>query len=181
MIRLSLVVSLVLAALLALPSSVSSTQSAPSLVLQVEGKGEIVIALFSREAPKTTDRIAKLVRDGFYNGQRFHRVDRQPKPYLAQVGDPSSRGVDPRTTPLGDGGTGVKVPFEDSGKPHVTGAVGLARDPENMDSGDCQFYITLAPQPFLDGYYCVFGQVVEGMGVVDRLEVGDRIVRAEVR
>lgn len=145
------------------------------LRVQVEGRGEIYIKLHTKEAPKTTGQIARLAKSGFYDGQRFHRVERDPKPYLVQLGDPASKDGSVDLTTLGAGGSGTKIPFEATEFAHVEGAVGLARLPDNRDSGDSQFYIVMSPAKFLDGRYTVFGQVVQGMEVVRRIERGDRI------
>ena len=155
-------------------------QTAPALRLEIEGKGTVVIRLFPDKAPKAVAHVVKLVRSGFYDGLRFHRADRTPRPYLVQVGDPQSRTGNLDAGDMGTHGTGVKIPFEDSGLPNVAGAVGLARLGQDRDSGDSQFYVLLAPHRFLDGNYTVFGQIEEGMDVVGRIEKGDRIVKATV-
>ena len=156
-------------------------QNAPSLRLEIEGKGTVVIRLYPDKAPKAVAHIAKLARDGFYDGLRFHRAERTPRPYLVQVGDPKSRSGSLDAPDMGLKGTGVKIPFENSGFSNVVGAVGLARlEREDRDSGDSQFYILLGAQPFLDGNYTVFGQVVDGMDVVRKIDKGDRITKATV-
>lgn len=152
----------------------------PRLRLEIEGKGTVVIRLYPDKAPKAVAHIAKLAKDGFYNGLRFHRADRQPRPYLVQIGDPQSKSGNLDAADMGTKGTGTRIPFEDSGLPNVAGAVGLARLGQDRDSGDSQFYILLAPQRFLDGNYTVFGQIVDGMEVVRKIEKGDRITKATV-
>lgn len=146
------------------------------LRLAVEGRGDIFIRLNTSGAPRITSRIAALARSGFYNGQRFHRVVKSPKPYLVQVGDPASRS---KLEDSMTGGSGTKLGFEDSGMRNTAGAVGLAADP-NTKQGDSQFYILLADQTFLDGKYPVFGQVVAGMEIVRKIERGDKIVSATI-
>jgi cyclophilin family peptidyl-prolyl cis-trans isomerase len=148
------------------------------LKLDVAGRGTVTIQLFAEEAPKTTAQIVRLVRAGFYNGLRFHRVEKTPKPYLVQVGDPSSRDGSLDDPKMGFGGSGTSVPYEDSGHQNIEGAVGLVRTAENQDSGDSQFYMLLGTSKFLDGHYTVFGQVVSGMDVVQKIERGDRITSA---
>jgi cyclophilin family peptidyl-prolyl cis-trans isomerase len=151
------------------------------LKLDIEGKGSVVIRLFDKMAPKTTAQIERLVRSGFYNGLRFHRVEKTPKPYIVQVGDPASRSGDlddPKFTGLG--GSGTAVPYEDSGHENVIGAVGLAHTVQDQDTGDSQFYIAIGTDRFLDGHYTVFGQVLSGMDVVQRIERGDRITSASI-
>lgn len=145
------------------------------LKVAVEGRGNFYIKLFTKEAPKACAHILKLAGDGFYNGQRFFRVTRTPRPYIAQVGDPASKnGVEG----VGSGGSGARIPYEDSGHSNEKYAVGLAALlSKDRDSGDSQFYIVLGEgNKFLDGSYTVFGKVVAGTEVIDRLERGDRIV-----
>lgn len=158
----------------------AAAQNGPSLRLEIEGKGTVVIRLYPDKAPKAVTHIAKLAKDGFYDGLRFHRADRTPRPYLVQVGDPQSRSGNLDAADMGTHGTGVKIAYEDSGLPNVAGAVGLARLGQDRDSGGSQFYVLLAPQRFLDGNYTVFGQITEGMDVVKAIVKGDRIVKATV-
>lgn len=151
------------------------------LRLEVEARGNIFIKLHTKEAPKTTDHILKLVRQGFYNGQRFFRVSKTPRPYLVAFGDPDSRDLrklDSET--IGQRGSGSRIPFEESGFKHEAGAVGLSTLPNDRNSGDSQFYMLLAPSRFLDGNYTVFGRVVAGMDVLNKVEKGDSVVRITV-
>ena len=164
--------------LLAVLASAQATP--PSLKLEIEGKGTVVIRLFPDKAPKAVGHIAKLAKAGFYDGLRFHRADRTPRPYLVQVGDPKSKEGSLEAGDMGTHGTGAHIAFEDSGLPNATGAVGLSRLGQDRDSGDSQFYILLGPQRFLDGNYTVFGQIVEGMDIVKKIEKGDRITKATV-
>jgi len=173
--------------LLAAPEFVSSFAQDPSvrpgetaLRLNIEGKGAVVIKLHTKEAPRTTARIIELVQQKFYDGQRFYRVIKTPRPFLIQTGDPASRVKDPNDRSLGTGGTGQFLAYEASGFGHKKYAVGLSSSPNDRDKGDSQFYILLGDQPFLDGNYTVFGQVVQGMSVVDSIELGDRISNAVI-
>ena len=82
---------------------------------------------------------------------------------------------------LGAGGSGKRIPFENSGHKHVVGSVGLSHLPDDPDSGDSQFYILLGPAGFLDGNYTVFGQVdQEGMSLLKTLQLGDKIMSAKI-
>ena len=141
--------------------------------IAVEGRGNVFIRLFTKEAPRATSHILGLVRNGFYDSQRFHRVVKSPRPYLVQIGDPATKSRDVADT--GNGGSGARIPYEDTGFSHNVGMVGLAATSGDKDSGDSQFYIMLAPAKFLDGNYTVFGQVVGGMDVVQKIERGDRV------
>lgn len=150
------------------------------LNLDIEGRGQVSILLFTKEAPKTTAQIIRLAQSGFYNGQKFFKVVKKPKPFLIQTGDPGSKTKNADDPSLGKGGSGSKVPFEDSGNPNVEGAVGLSTLPNDRDSGDSQFYILLGPARFLDGSYTVFGKVVSGMDVVRSVELGDKVTSATI-
>jgi len=151
------------------------------LHINVQGRGEIVIKLFTKEAPRATAHIIALAKGGFYNGQRFYRVIRSPRPYLVQLGAPDSR-TRPMDDPILQGeGTGTKIPYEESGYSHDgAGMVGLSHQATDKNSGDSQFYVLLAPAKFLDGSYTVFGKVVQGMSVLQGLEKGDTVSSAVV-
>ena len=151
---------------------------AENMVVQVEGRGTITIQLFTKEAPKTTAHIMRLARSGFYDGQRFHLVIKSPRPYRVQVGDPASRSGD--LDSVGQGGSGAKIAYEDSGKSNVEGAVGLSTVPGDKNSGDSQFYMLLGNARFLDGSYTVFGKVTEGMDVLKKVEKGDRVTKVTI-
>lgn len=149
--------------------------------LQIEARGNVYIKLHTAEAPRTTEHIARLVQSGFYDGQRFFRVIRSPRPFLVQIGDPASRDASKLDDPaMGSGGSGARIPYEPNRFTHEAGTVGLATLPKDRDSGDSQFYITLAPAKFLDGNYTIFGQVVSGMDVVRSIERGDKVVAARI-
>lgn len=150
------------------------------LRLAIEGRGNVYIKLHRREAPKTVEHIIRLTRSGFYNDQRFHRVLKSPRPYLVQIGDPETKrkGVD--EPGIGEGGSGARIPFEDSGFENVEGAVGLAQIPDVKDSGDSQFYMLLDRASYLDKRYTVFGRVVAGMDVLRKIERGDRVTSATI-
>jgi cyclophilin family peptidyl-prolyl cis-trans isomerase len=160
-------------------SHLVAPQATTSLRLEIEKKGEVIILLHTKEAPKATSQVIRIAQEGFYNGQRVHEVMADPQPFLVKLGDPLSRSslTDSR---LGSGGSGSTVPYEDSGKSNRIGAVGLATRERDPDSGDSIFYIMLRDAPFLDGSYTVFGQVTKGMEVVRRLEVGDKVTSATV-
>lgn len=166
--------------LLALFAAVMAHAQNPTLRLEIEGKGTVTIRLYPDKAPKAVAHIVQLAKRGFYDGLRFHRVEKTPRPYLVQVGDPQSKSGSLDSQSMGTKGAGSKVPYEDSGLTNVVGAVGLARLGQDRDSGDSQFYILLGRQPFLDGNYTVFGQVSDGMDVVKRIEKGDRITKATI-
>jgi cyclophilin family peptidyl-prolyl cis-trans isomerase len=130
------------------------------------GKGDIVAELYPKDAPQTVNNFVFLARDGFFNGLTFHRVE---PGFVIQGGDPLGTGT---------GGPGYTIPAEIKGK-HTKGALAMARRPDNVnpkrDSSGSQFYITLEATPFLDGQYTAFGQVTQGMDVVQKVARGDTI------
>lgn len=128
-------------------------------------KGKVTIALFTKDAPLTVQNFEKLVTAGFYDGLTFHRVI---KDFVAQGGDPKGDGT---------GGPGYTIPDEVYGNPnrHVRGAVSMAHAGPN--TGGSQFFIVYQPQPHLDGKHTVFGQIIEGMDVVDKLDQGDKMTK----
>lgn len=173
-----------------------------TLVMVVKGS-PITIEVDGNNAPITAGNFIDLAERGVYDGTSFHRVVRQPEPFVVQGGDPLSK--DPET-PVSQLGTGsyvdpetqqpryipLEIEPEGADEPvygetlaqagvdampeltHRRGAVAMARStPPN--SASAQFYVALADLDFLDGNYAVFGYVTEGMEVVDTIEQGDRI------
>jgi peptidyl-prolyl cis-trans isomerase B (cyclophilin B) len=123
-------------------------------------KGSFTFELYSNDAPNTVRNFIRLADAGFYDGLIWHRYE---PGFVIQGGDPLGTGY---------GGPGYTVDYEESGRSHIKGAVGMARGPDR-NSASCQFYICLEPAPNLDGNYCVFGQVIEGMDVVMQLRNGN--------
>jgi cyclophilin family peptidyl-prolyl cis-trans isomerase len=118
------------------------------------------------DAPLTCLTFMALARKGFYNGVRWHRV--VPN-FVAQAGDPRGDG---------EGGPGFTIRDEINQLPYRRGTLGMAL--EWADTGGSQFFLTHSPQPHLDGRYTVFGQVVRGLDVLDRIQPDDVIVRVLV-
>ncbi|MEO6213743.1 MAG: HEAT repeat domain-containing protein [Vicinamibacterales bacterium] len=129
-------------------------------------KGTIEFELAVLDAPQTSRNFINLARKGFYNGLAIHRV--VPN-FVIQGGD--SRGD-------GGGGPGFTIRDELNDRPYLRGTVGMAL--AGKDTGGSQFYITHSPQPHLDARYTVFGHVVNGMEVVDRIRQGDVIQRIRI-
>lgn len=174
-------VAIVVAALSCLAQGYTPAAGETVMRLEIEGRGDLFIKLHTKEAPKTTSHIIGLVKRGFYNGQRFFRVAKEPKPYLVAFGDPDSRDIRNLDDPnIGQKGSGAKIAYEDSGFKNETGAVGLSTLPRDKNSGDSQFYVLLAPSKFLDKNYTVFGKVVAGMDVLNKVELGDRVIRVTI-
>ncbi len=124
-------------------------------------KGAVTLELLPEEAPLTVDNFVQLARRNYFNGVLFHRV--VPN-FVVQGGDPRGDG---------NGGPGYQIRCEINTVPYARGAVGMALS--GKDTGGSQWFVTHSPQPHLDGGYTVFGRVVEGMEVVDRIVRGDRI------
>jgi peptidylprolyl isomerase len=122
-------------------------------------KGRVTIELRPDIAPGHVARIKELVRSGFYDGLKFHRVI---EGFMAQTGDPRGDGT---------GGSGKKLKAEFNAANFLRGTVGMARA-NDPDSGDSQFFICFEPAPFLDGKYTVWGQVTDGMEAIDAIKRG---------
>lgn len=126
-------------------------------------KGTVKAELYIDKAPITTKNFIDLANSGFYNGLKFHRVE---PGFVVQGGDPKGDGT---------GGSGKNIPLEIvDGLTHVKGALGMARSQE-PNSASSQFYITLGDAHFLDGNYAVFGKVVQGMEIAEKISAGDKM------
>ncbi len=123
-------------------------------------KGDIMVELNAKAAPQTVNNFVFLAREHFYDGTTFHRVI---PGFVAQGGDPTGTGT---------GGPGYTIPDEQNDLKHEEGVIAMAKSSAPNSAGS-QFYITLAPQPSLDGHYTVFGKVTAGMDVVKSLTPRD--------
>jgi peptidyl-prolyl cis-trans isomerase B (cyclophilin B) len=165
-----------------------------TVLMTLKGDKQITIELDGTNAPITAGNFVDLVQKGFYNGLNFHRVVREPQPFVVQGGDPKGNGT---------GGyipTGTKVerriPLEIKPKggsaptysqaindvpelTHKRGTIAMARS-QPTDSASSQFYFTLADIQFLDGNYAVFGKITKGLEIIDTIKQGDKIVSAKV-
>jgi len=126
-------------------------------------KGNLLLELFAKDVPITVNNFVFLAGEGFYDGTTFHRVI---PGFMAQGGDP---------TGTGRGGPGYKFDDEFAEHTHVAGALSMANSGPNTNGS--QFFITYTPQHGLDGKHSVFGQLIEGMDVLEKLENGDIIKR----
>jgi peptidyl-prolyl cis-trans isomerase B (cyclophilin B) len=131
-------------------------------------KGPIKLELYPSHAPKTVNNFVFLARQGFYDEVTFHRVIDD---FVIQGGDP---------TGTGRGGPGYQFEDETAGNPlkHETGVISMANAGPNTNGS--QFFITLSPQPHLNGRHTVFGKVVQGQDVVESIQQGDRILAVRV-
>jgi len=125
--------------------------------------GDIVVGFFPEKAPKHVESFKKLVSDGFYDGTKFHRVI---PGFMIQGGDPNSK-TDDRSA-HGTGGPGYSVKAEFNDIPHERGILSAARS-SHPDSAGSQFFLMVKKSTHLDGQYSVFGRVLDGMDVVDKI------------
>ena len=141
----------------------------------VTSKGTIVADLFDEETPNTVANFEKLANSGFYDGTHFHRVIDN---FMIQGGDPLSK--DPNHPRVGTGGPGYTIKCEThlNTHKHVAGSLSMAH--AGKDTGGSQFFICHSPQPHLDGKHTVFGQVREGMDVVNAIRGNDVIESVKV-
>ena len=139
-------------------SNSAIANEAPILHMVLE-KGIVKIETFPEQAPKTVKRIVELSESGFYDGLTFHRVI---PGFMAQGGDPDGNGT---------GGSGKTIKAEFNDIKHERGIVSMARS-NDPDSADSQFFICYDSHSFLDGKYTVWGKVIEGMNLVDRIPEG---------
>ena len=161
----------------------------------------VIIEVDGDSAPITGGNFVDLVERGFYNGLTFHRVVKEPQPFVAQGGDPKGTGTggfnDPATgrprnipleiklekqdSPIYSKSLGQQAGYSDPQVHlhHSRGALAMARS-QSPDSASSQFYFALSDLAFLDGDYAVFGYVKQGMDVVDKIKQGDKIDSAKV-
>ena len=182
----------------AVPAALAAAAAPTFVRLQTES-GDILLVFYPGVAPHHVANFIHLARTGFYNGTRFHRI---VPGFVIQGGDPNSKDADPRNDGLGgpkvrdvltdaewqlvakanealvakgyngiDGDARLKAEFSAAAK-HLRGSLSAARGPD-VDSAGSQFFICVADRPDLDGKYTVYGHVVSGM------EVADKIVSAE--
>jgi peptidyl-prolyl cis-trans isomerase B (cyclophilin B) len=134
----------------------------------VTEKGTIKFELYEKEAPITTQNFIELAQKGFYNGLTFHRVE---PGFVVQGGDPKGDGT---------GGSEKKIPLEiNANLSHIKGAVGMARS-QDPNSATSQFYICLGEAKFLDNKYAIFGQVIEGQDIAEKIIKGDKMIKVTI-
>ena len=157
------------------PSMIIDTSKQYTAIIETE-KGNLVLELFAKDVPVTVNNFVFLADEGFYDGSTFHRVI---PGFMVQGGDP---------TGTGRGNPGYRFEDEFTEHTHVAGALSMANSGPNTNG--CQFFITFAPQHALDGKHTVFGLLIEGMDVLEKLTPrdpnqnpqfeGDKIIRIEI-
>jgi cyclophilin family peptidyl-prolyl cis-trans isomerase len=147
-------------------SSLAEKEAVPVLKAKIELKkgGVILIELFPDDAPITVERFIELVRKGFYDDMRFHRVE----DFVVQTGK-----KDNDYPPI------IGEMFGQDLR-HKVGSVGMARKPDSYDSATTQFYIVKECRSALQGEYTVFGEVIEGMDIVHKIKKNDKIKSIEI-
>ena len=143
------------------PPPMSIDTSANYTAIMETEKGDLVCELFAADVPVTVNNFVFLAQEGFYDNTTFHRVIAG---FMAQAGDPTATGT---------GNPGYKFEDEFSAHKHGTGALSMAN--AGLNTNGSQFFITYEPQPHLDGKHSVFGQLVEGMDVLEAIKQGDVI------
>jgi len=154
------------------PAMIIDTGKQYTATIETE-KGSMVAELFASDVPVTVNNFVFLAREGFYDGSTFHRVIPD---FMAQGGDPTGTGT---------GTAGYRFDDEFTGHKHEAGALSMANSGSNTNSA--QFFITFTPQHGLDNKHTVFGQLIEGMDVLQKLTprdpsqnpqfAGDKILR----
>src|SRR3989454_8509630 len=170
--------ALVVAVIVAAPALAQTTPAgkAPTAVIALEKGGEITLEFFPADAPRHVENFLKLARSGFYDGQRFHRVE---PGFVVQLGDPQSKTLPLDHPNMGTGGPGYTIKAEFNKRKFDRGLLGMARK-SDPDSAGSQFYIMLGAAEHLNGQYTAFGRVVSGMEVVDTIKEGDRMTSIKV-
>lgn len=131
-------------------------------------RGIIVLKLFAAQAPRTVNNFVCLAEDGYYDGVTFHRVIRD---FMIQGGDPTGTG-------RGGPGYTFKDEFDPQLKHDRAGILSMANAGPNTNGS--QFFITHVPTPWLDGKHSVFGQVIQGQGVVEAIQQGDVLLSVRI-
>ena len=137
-----------------------TTEANENILLLELKDGVVTIEMKPEVAPKHVARITELVKEGFYDGLKFHRVIAG---FMAQTGDPQGNGT---------GGSGKNLKAEFNNERHIKGTLSMARA-QSPDSADSQFFICLDDAPHLNGQYTVWGQVIDGMEYVDNIKKGE--------
>ena len=144
--------------------AVDKNGQSKSTVLIKTVHGNISFKFYPKMAPNTVTRMIQLVQQGFYDGLTFHRVIPN---FVVQTGDPQATGA---------GGTGTKIKAEFNSLQHIKGTLAMARHSNDIDSADSQFYIALTTLPHLDNKYTIFGQVIDGLELLKKIQKGDKIL-----
>jgi len=127
-------------------------------------EGDMVVQFWNDAAPNTIENFKKLARSGFYDGTIFHRI---VKGFMIQGGDPNSKDLGKESS-YGEGGPGYKIKAEFNDRSHEHGVISMARS-SDPDSAGSQFFICLASVPRLDHQYTIFGRLIKGDDVLEKI------------
>lgn len=148
-------------------ASASASSEKESVTATIKtSKGNIELTLYPQKAPNTVANFVKKSQESYYKNLIFHRVE----DWVVQGGDPD-----------GNGTGGGNMSTELNSQPFVIGSLGVARGGDIRISNDSQFFITKTDASWLNGQYTNFGKVIDGMDVVNQLEIGDRILDINIR
>ncbi len=145
------------------PAGKAEAAKGPKVILKTKF-GDIDVVLFPEKAPRHVENFIALAKSGFYNGTIFHRVI---PGFMIQGGDPNTKDLNKPET-YGQGGPSQRLKAEFNDIPHRRGILSMARTSDPNSAGS-QFFIVVKDSNFLDGQYTVFGEVVKGMEVVDKI------------
>ncbi len=158
------------------PAKVEYLPAGPVIEVRVEAKGVFEITTDPKASPKTVEHIVKLVRAGFYDRQRVHRVEW----WVTQWGAPASKDKPITSDEVLGGGSGTQLPFEESTVDYLRGVCGIASTGLQV-GGDSQIFILKSDYERLWRSYAVLGKVTKGMDVVDSIHKGDRILSMKLK
>ncbi len=147
------------------PTMLIDTSKQYTATIKTE-EGNMVLELFASDVPVTVNNFVFLAREGFYDNTTFYRVIPD---FMAQGGDPTGAGA---------GNPGYFFADEFTDHTHVTGALSMANSGPNTNGS--QFFITYSPQHHLDGKHSVFGQLIEGMDVLEKIRQGTNVIRITI-
>jgi cyclophilin family peptidyl-prolyl cis-trans isomerase len=145
-----------------IPQGITMENQQNPLIKITTDKGEMYLEMFPDVAPKHVESMLKLIKDGYYNDLTFHRV---VPGFVIQGGCPKGNGT---------GGPGYTLPAEFNNRKHLKGTLAMARTSDPNSAGS-QFYICLDAIPHLDNQYTVFGQIVKGHEVPEKVKQGDKM------
>lgn len=143
-----------------------SPETLPKTAIIKTSKDDIELSLYPTDAPNTVNNFVQKAKSGFYNNLTFHRVE----DWVIQGGDP-----------LGNGTGGGNMPVEFNTKPFIVGSLGVASRGDGKTQNDAQFFITKKDSPFLNAKYTNFGIVTKGMDVVNKIQIGDKILEIDLQ
>lgn len=157
------------AAMAQIPSGVTLEKPTNPVVMISTDKGDMILELFPDIAPKHVDSMLNLIKKGFYDGLSFHRVVSN---FVIQGGCPNTR--EGASGMPGTGGPGYNIDAEFNSRKHLKGTLSMARS-GHPDSAGSQFYVCLEVIPHLDNQYTVFGQLVKGHDIPEKIKQGDKM------